>query len=65
MEKGGAAVKHLVMRVSVGVENDTFVKRLEEGTPVGGGGGCLWYGGKFLWYRGGCLWYGEYHPAVD
>ena len=35
MEKGDAAVKHLVMRVSIGVEDDTFLKRLEEGAPVG------------------------------
>ena len=34
MENGSAVVKPLVTRTSDGVEDDTFVKRLEEGAPV-------------------------------
>ena len=34
MENGSAVVKPLVTRTSDGVEDDTFVKGLEEGAPV-------------------------------
>ena len=34
MENGSAVVKPLVTRTSHGIEDDTFVKRLEEGAPV-------------------------------
>ena len=34
MENGSAVVKPLVTRTSDGVEDDTFVKRLEELAPV-------------------------------
>ena len=34
MENGSAVVKPLVTRTSDGIEDDTFVKRLEEGAPV-------------------------------
>ena len=34
MENGSAVIKPLVTRTSDGVEDDTFVKRLEEGVPV-------------------------------
>ena len=34
MENGSAVVKPLVTRTPDGIEDDTFVKRLEEGVPV-------------------------------
>ena len=34
MENGSAVVKPLVTRTSDGVEDDTFIKRLEGGAPV-------------------------------
>ena len=47
MENGGAVVKPLVTRASVGVEDDTFVKRLEEGAPVADeGASAPWCGGE-------------------
>ena len=58
MENGSAVVKPLVTRTSDGIEDDTFVKRLEEGAPVAEEGvsgtekKCLWYGGGRLWCRG-------------
>ena len=62
MENGSAVIKPLVTRTSDGVEDDTFVKRLEEGAPVAEGR--LWYGRKCLWYGGGRLWYRGMRPAV-
>ena len=34
MENGSAVVKPLVTRTPDGIEDDTFVKRLQEGAPV-------------------------------
>ena len=51
MENGSAVVKPLVTRPPDGVEDDTFVKKLEESAPVAEGASGTEGGGR-LRYRG-------------